>query len=90
MRNAWEQVFAYDPQAESTIKAREVRTKGGISELKMMVKQSVYEIKLAPEARQVKLTYRLPEPILITQLAGAVYQTFNELLKDLLVKEIEL
>ena len=31
-------------------------------------------MKIAPEARQVKITYKLPEPIMITPLAGGGFE----------------
>ncbi len=41
---------------------------------KKMVRLSVEDIKMAPEAGQVRLTYRLPEPIMITPLAGGGFE----------------
>ena len=56
---------------------RKAKTEGGKVELKQFLKQAISKIRLAPVARQVNITYRLPEPIMITPLAGALFNVIH-------------
>ncbi len=47
---------------------------GGIAEKKQLLRIWVQEIKLAPERREVELTYRVPEPVMNKVVAGAGFE----------------
>ena len=47
---------------------------GGLAEQKQLLRIWLQEIKLAPEQREVVLTYRVPEPVIINMVAGAGFE----------------
>jgi hypothetical protein len=57
-----------------------VLTKGKPDERKRYVRCWVDHIKIAPDALEVVITYRVPEHLLKTNLAGAVYILMHKLL----------
>lgn len=57
---------------------------GSIAEKKQLLRIWVPEMKLAPEQREVLLTYRVPEPVMNKMVAGARYERIHDVLAPLL------
>ncbi len=55
-------------------KFQDIKTSESKKELKGVLRGVVYEIKLAPEARVIRFTPGLPEPIMLTPLAGGGFE----------------
>ena len=45
-----------------------------LEEKKQLVRLWVSEMKLAPDTREVEITYRVPEPVMLTLVAGAGFE----------------
>lgn len=65
---------AYQRQAEKML------AEGTPAEKKQILRTWVAEMKLAPEALEVEMTYRIPEPVMHSQVAGACYVVYHDAL----------
>jgi hypothetical protein len=54
--------------------AEKVLAQGEPAERKRLLRIWIEGIKLAPETREVEITYRLPEPVMHEMVAGARYE----------------
>jgi hypothetical protein len=61
-------------------------TVGTLTERKQLLRTWVAEMKLAPERREVEITYRVPEPFMKELVAGALYVEIHKLLAEWLVR----
>ena len=57
-----------------------ILAKGNPREVKKLLKMCVSKIRMAPEARQVEITYRVPKPFVKALVAGARYKTLRQLM----------
>ena len=51
-----------------------ILTHATLEEKKQLVRTWVAEMKLAPDTREVEITYRVPEPVMLTLVAGAGFE----------------
>ena len=48
--------------------------RGEPREIRKILRYCVHKIRMAPERRQVEITYRVPEPFVIALVAGAGFE----------------
>lgn len=64
------------------------RAHGLIEDKKALLRLWVPEMKLAPEQREVEITYRVPEPIMNNLVAGVLSRTNHNAFSQLLTRRI--